>query len=447
MGKKVRLQQKVETSANQDKSGRGKNYRKRINFNETREFTKSALKGLPKTSGIYIMKSKKGDILYVGKASSLKKRLSSYYRANKSFKTASLMEKVSSIDCIECESPEQALILEAALIKEKKPKYNIALRDSKSYPYIEINKEKYPRIVITRAKKVKGNVYFGPYPGVKILKDALNSIRKIFPYRTCSVLPQKACLFFHLKLCPAPCVQKISSSEYLSGIENICKILKGERKNLIEDLTNNMKKLADKKYFEEAAVLRDKLLAIDVLYTGRPKVHEILALKDILKLSSLPLTIEAIDISSFGEYDSAGSVVVFKDAVPDKRSYRRFLIKTVKKIDDYSMIAEIVKRRYGRLKKEKKPLPNLVVIDGGKGHVHRAKEELELLGVKIDLIGIAKKNEEIWFPDSFKPLIIPKDNPCLHLIQRLRDEAHRFARKYHLLLRDKKMKEFKKQNY
>ncbi|MCK5393451.1 MAG: excinuclease ABC subunit UvrC [Candidatus Omnitrophica bacterium] len=444
MEKKIKLIKKVERFLNRDKCANRGNYRGKTGLNKKCEFTKSSLKTLPKTSGIYIMKSKEGDVLYIGKASSLKKRVTSYYAANKSFKTTSLMEKVFNIDYIECESPEQALILESALIKEKKPKYNIALKDSKTYPYVEITKEKYPRIIISRAKKIKGNIYFGPYPGGKTLKDALNLIRKIFPYRTCSVLPRKACLFFYLKLCPAPCVEEISVLEYMSGVKNICKILKGERKKLIEDLKNNMKKLADKKDFEEAAVVRDKLIAIDILYIGRPKAHEILDLKDILKLSSLPLTIEAIDISSFGEDDSTGSVVVFRDAVPDKRSYRRFLIKSVNKMDDYSKIAEIVKRRYGRLKKEKKPLPNLVIIDGGKGHVHRAKEELDFLGINIDIIGIAKRNEEVWFPDSSKPLIISKDNPCLHLIQRLRDEAHRFARKYHLLLRDKRISDLRK---
>ncbi|MCK5494716.1 MAG: GIY-YIG nuclease family protein, partial [Candidatus Omnitrophica bacterium] len=203
MEKKIKLIKKVDRFLNLDKCESSGNYRGKIDLTKKCEFTKSSLKTLPKTSGIYIMKSKEGDILYIGKASSLKKRVTSYYAANKSFKTTSLMEKVFNIDYIECESPEQALILESALIKEKNPKYNIALKDSKTYPYVEITKEKYPRIIISRAKKIKGNTYFGPYPGGKTLKDALNLIRKIFPYRTCSVLPRKACLFFHLKLCPA----------------------------------------------------------------------------------------------------------------------------------------------------------------------------------------------------------------------------------------------------
>ena len=405
------------------------------------------IKQLPLGPGVYIMKSKKGKILYVGKAISLRKRVSSYFFGSCDSKTDSLLKNTENIDYIECENPQQALILEAALIKEKKPKYNISLRDNKSYPYVEITKEKFPRIFISRPKSKTKNILFGPYPQVKTLKAALALVRKVFPYRSCRNMPKSACLFSHLKLCPAPCLvgeaiplgRKISLSDYKNNIRNICKILKGERKKLVRELTAKMKKFSETKNFEKAAFLRDKLVAIDNLYKGKPKVHEIIALKEALGLIHLPLSIEGVDISSLGRCDCVGSIVVFRDGVPDKNSYRRFCIKAAKKRDDYGMVAEVLRRRYSRLRDEKSPLPDLVIIDGGKGHLSRANKELRALGIFIPLIGIAKKNEEIWVPSAKTPLLISRDNPGMRLIQRVRDEAHRFAHAYGLLLREKRV--------
>ena len=399
---------------------------------------KEKVKKLPLGPGVYIMKSKRGKVIYVGKATSLRKRVSSYFSKAADSKTNSLLKNVDDIDYIRCESPEQALILEAALIKEQKPKYNISLRDNKSYPYIEITKEKFPRIFISRPKVKHKNLFFGPYPQTKTLESALTLIRRVFPYRSCKRMPKTACLFFHLKLCPAPCKGEISLSAYKNSIESICKILKGQRRELAGELTVKMKKLAAGKKFEKAVSLRDKLLAIDSLYEGKPKAHEIIALKEILNLPKLPLHIEAIDISSLGRSDCVGSVVVFKDGVPDKNSYRRFQIRTARKRDDYDMIAEVIRRRYSRLIKEKSCLPNLIIVDGGKGHLLRAHKELETLGVFIPLIGIAKKNEEVWTVSKKTPVTIARSNPGLHLIQRARDEAHRFAHAYGLIRRRKR---------
>jgi len=386
---------------------------------------KKKVKQLPQSCGVYIMKSKRNEVLYVGKASSLKTRVSSYFSKRISGKTDILIAQVADIDYIECESEEQALILEAALIKEKKPKYNISLKDSKSYPYVEITTESFPRIFISRPKKRAGKVLFGPYPKAGTLKSALVLIRKAFPYRTCRTMPKSACLFYHLKLCPAPCIGKISLTDYKTVVDGISKILKGERKRLVRSIDKKMQKLAAKKQFERAARLRDKLLAIESLYKGKPKAHEIISLKDILNLPSLPLVIEAIDISSLGKSDSVGSLVTFRDGAPDKNNYRRFLIRGVTKLDDYAKIAEVVKRRYSRLIKEKHKLPDLIIIDGGKGHVMTAYRVIKSLGVEIPLIGIAKRNEEVWFADKKKPLIIAKEAPCLHLIQRFEKKVLR----------------------
>lgn len=396
---------------------------------------KKKIKGFPLGPGVYIMKSARGEVLYVGKASSLRKRVSSYFVSRNLPKTEALLNNAVRIDYIECENSHQALILEAALIKEKKPKYNVVLKDGKSYPYVEATSEAFPRIHICRPRLKAGRLIFGPYTETKALKSALASIRRVFPFRSCANMPKVPCLFFHLKLCPAPCAGKISAAEYKSIIKSVCKILNGRRKELIRSLRLEMKNLAAQKNFEEAAKVRNKLLAVERLYKGRPGEHEILSLKEALNLSRLPLTIEAVDISSLGRNEAVGSLVTFKGGAADKSNYRRFLIKGVKGIDDYAMIAEVVRRRYSRLVKEKKKMPGLIIIDGGKGHLMSAYQELKALGRDIPIIGIAKRNEEIWLPFKGKPLVIPKNSPSLHLIQRARDEAHRFAHSYLLYRR------------
>ena len=182
---------------------------------------KAKIKQLPHSPGTYLMKSKKGNVLYVGKATSLKKRVSSYFGRKVSLKTEMFLADVADIDYIKCDSPEQALILEAALIKEKKPRYNIALRDSKTYPYLELSREKFARFFISRPRKKEEKILFGPYPQAQILRSALKLIRRIFPYRSCRKMPKTACLYFHLKLCPAPCEQRISYSDYKAIVDNI----------------------------------------------------------------------------------------------------------------------------------------------------------------------------------------------------------------------------------
>lgn len=403
---------------------------------------KEKVKRLPLGCGVYIMRSKEGKVLYVGKASSLRKRVHSYFLKNVSLKTGFLMEKVADIDYIECNSQEQALVLEAALIKEEKPKYNIVLRDDKSYPYIEITADGFPRVFIARKKTNKSSRYFGPYPQVSVLKSVLNLMRKIFPYCSCVSFKSRQCLFSHLNLCPAPCAGRITKAEYKENIRNIIKILKGEREELIKNLRKSMQEFSNKNRFEEAGDLRDKIVSLENLYKGRVLTHELLSLKESLSLSSIPLRIEAIDISSLSGKQATGSVVVFQNGIACKALYRRYRIKEVIVTDDYAMMAEVVRRRYSRLLNENSKMPDLIVVDGGPGHVQVAKCELDKLKLKIAIIGIAKRNEEIWLPERHRPLVLSKDSAALHLIQRLRDEAHRFARKYHFLLRKKKIVEY-----
>ncbi len=396
---------------------------------------KKKIEGLPDSCGVYIMKSPAGKVLYVGKATSLRKRVRSYFSTQASVKTGMLRGEVADIEFIACESPEQALIVEAALIKEEHPKYNISLRDSKTYPFVEVTREGFPRIFISRPKTKTRSLLFGPYPHAGLLKPALNMIRKVFPYCSCRRRPHKPCLYYHVRLCPAPCAGKISAAAYRETIVNICKILRGERRALVKKLQRSMQRFSAQQKFEEAAAIRDKLAALENLYQGKPREHALLSLKKILGLGKIPLRIEAVDVSILGAEDAVGSVVVFRDGVPDKRGYRRFRIKTVPGVDDCAMIAEVVGRRYTRLQKEKKSLPDLLVIDGGRGQVGSAYERLRELEIRLELIGIAKQREEIWFPERSVPVRIPFDNPALQLIRHVRDEAHRFAHGYQLTRR------------
>jgi len=396
---------------------------------------KEKIKNIPDSCGVYIMRDKDNKILYIGKAVSLKKRIRSHFSNKSLLKTEFLLDEVNDIEYIECNSQEQALLLEAALIKENKPKYNVIFRDDKIYPYVEITKELFPRVFISRPRNKRDKILFGPFPKVNLIKSALALIRKIFPYRSCKNMPKKACLYFHLNLCPAPCIGKISLKDYKENIDSICKILSGDRLSLIEDLKKKIEFFSNNQEFEKAKLLRDKLFSLHAIYKGKTYEHELLALKEILNLKKIPLIIEGIDISSISGKILVGSVVRFRGSIPDKGNYRRYRIKEVNKNDDYACIAEVVRRRYRKLIIQK-DLPDLIIIDGGLGHLNIAKKELNNLGLDIPIIAIAKKNEEIYL-GSLEPILIPKDNPALHLVQKIRDEAHRFAHKYHLLLRNK----------
>ncbi|MFH1772177.1 MAG: excinuclease ABC subunit UvrC [Candidatus Omnitrophota bacterium] len=406
-----------------------------------KEELKKSARGFPDCPGIYIMKSAKGDIFYIGKANSLRKRVLSYFTQSNLPKNELLLKNVAAIDYIKCLSEAQALILEASLIKEKKPKYNISLRDDKSYPFIEVTREEFPRISIVRPKSKTKSILFGPYTKSKSVKAALDLIREVFPFRTCRRLPGQPCLYHHIGLCPGPCAGKIKVNDYRKAISSICGILQGERKKIVLSLRKEMKLLSSQKQFEQAALVRDKLNALDGLYRGRANQHELISLKELIGLKGVPLVIEAMDISSLGPKLAVGSLVVFRDGVPDKNSYRRFSIKGVKKIDDYAMIREVTARRYSRLKSEEKSMPDLIIVDGGKGHIETVRKQLAGINCNVKVIGIAKRNEELWLESKDEPLIIPGNSPSLHLIQRIRDEAHRFAHNYHLLRRKKRMYE------
>ncbi len=415
------------------------------------------LEKLPELPGVYIMRNTEKEVIYIGKARNIKKRVSSYFvkHANLSTKLQKLTQEVTDIEYKVVRSESEALILEAALIRHHKPKYNTLLKYGIRYPYIRITvEEPFPRIIITRVKSNPKSLYFGPYSSVKKMRQMLKVIQRFFPLRSCSIKlkegeqkRKRPCLDFYLGRCPAPCTGNISQEEYMKTVEELIMFLKGERRELLERLREQMHKYAKELKFEEAAYIRDKINAV----ASTPSTHKILEKKDnsqeemeelrhILKLNRTPEFIEGIDISNLFGSEAVGSVVTFRMAKPYKRGYRRYKIKSVEGIDDYSMIKEIVYRRYSRILKEGEILPDLILIDGGRGQLSSALESLNKLNLDLSIISIAKKEELIFTPHSSEPIQLPKDSHALHLLQRVRDEAHRFAISYHRRLRDKKIR-------
>lgn len=403
------------------------------------------LKSIPLTSGVYLMKGPSGKVIYTGKAVSLRKRVQSYFTRSQNIhpKTRLLVSEVADIDWIETSSEAEALLLEASLIKKYKPKYNVELRDDKSYPYIEVTNGPFPKVSIQRPRaKTKGYRYYGPYVDARLIREALSLIRKIFPFRTCEPFARKACLDYHIGLCPAPCEGKISRRDYARNIRNVCLILEGKKDALYKGLKMDMESLARGKKFEQAAQARDQIRAIGALYAGTRDINyykEAEQLQRLLSLPRRPERIETFDISNIMGDQAVGSMVSFLNGKPDKSNYRRFRIKEVEGSDDVRMIAEVVRRRYRRLKDEGLPYPDLIVIDGGKGQLSSACGELGALGVAIPVAALAKKEEEVFLPKKRDPIRLSHRSLALQLLQRMRDEAHRFAVKYHRHLRNEKM--------
>lgn len=406
---------------------------------------KTKIKTLPDTSGVYLFKDAQGKVIYVGKAVSLRRRVESYFGANtRHLKTDLLVGHIAQLDIIQTASQAEALLLEASLIKQYQPKYNVELKDSKTYPYIQITKEEFPLVSVVRlngrqSKHLKADFY-GPYVDPSLIREALVIIRKIFHFRTCAPLADKPCLYYHLGLCDAPCIKNISSQEYARNIRHVRLILEGKKDDLYRDLQTEMEELSRQNNFEAAARVRDQLRAIGALYSGTQDINyfkEAEQLQRALGLKRAPHRMECFDISNIMGHQAVGSMVSFLNGQPDKSNYRRFKIKTVEGIDDFAMMAEIVCRRYSRLKEERALFPDLIIIDGGKGQLSAALAELKKLEVQIPIIALAKQEEEIFVPGKRHAIVLPKDSLGLQLLQRVRDEAHRFAITYHRKLRGK----------
>ncbi len=540
------------------------------------EHLKQIALNLPQKPGVYLFLDKNDKVIYVGKAKNLKKRVSSYFnRSHDNSKTLMLVKNINSIRHIIVETETDAFLLENTLIKQYKPKYNIQLKDDKSYPWIVIKNEPFPRVLITRNVEKDGSQYFGPYTSMQLARTLLELIKEVFKIRTCNLdlSPEKIqqkkykpCLEYHIHNCLAPCIGLQSQQDYDKNIEQIRKILKGKTQSVINYMKRQMLEYAEKLEFEKAHDLKEKIKLLEnyqskstvvnhalndldvftiidsenVAYVNflkvvdgkiiqtystqiRKKLNEDkkeilqqaiiqirhdklfnvsnareilvpfeidlklpnvkitvpkkgdkkklieLSLKNLeyyknikekqkeqtspetkavklleqvkkdLNLKNIPIHIECFDNSNLQGTNPVASCVVFKYGKPSKKDYRKFSIKTVQGIDDYASMREIIYRRYKRLLDEKQPLPDLIVIDGGKGQLSAALESLKKLNIhdKVDIISIAKKFEEIYRTNDPYPLYIDRKSYTLKLIQQIRDEAHRFGITYHRQKRDK----------
>lgn len=406
---------------------------------------KEKIKILPRSPGIYIMKDGDGRAIYVGKAVNLRKRVASYFRPKAPLgeRIGAMIRLVKDIDYIATSTEAEALIYENGLIKQLSPRYNVALKDGKSYPMLKLTMdEDFPRLIATREKKNDRSAYYGPYANAKLLRQALVFLKQIFPLRSCVKLGNKACLEYHINQCLGPCVGNIKRDEYSEIVKELKLFLQGRRKELLDAISSKMKEAAGREDFEAAAVFKGRLEALStikedsVLYKPSGDLEE---LGRILGMSKTPETIEAFDISNIMGEAAVGSMINFYKGRPRKDEYRHFRIKTVSGIDDYAMMREIVRRRYSRIIKEGGKLPDLILVDGGKGHLGAACGELENLGIlKVPVVGIAKEFEKLYVKNKKDPIVLPKESKALHLLQRIRDEAHRFAISYHKNLMSKR---------
>ena len=542
------------------------------------------LKRVPKQPGVYLLKNADGKTIYVGKAKALRERLRSHFRPGprEDVRHRLLMAKVAGFETVVTDSEIEALILEANFIKEHHPKYNVNLKDDKSYPYIRVTHEPYPRVVVSRRIVRDGSRYFGPYTDVGSMRQLLAAVRRIFPVRTCGfeitedsirAKKHKVCLMYHIRRCGGPCVGMVGEEDYRWTVREVVAFIQGKNSQLKKDLETRMSELAACKRFEEAAQLRDEirsiaafqsrqkvvdgslanrdivvsategglgcglvfnvrdgkivnrlhfilegidalaepeltgafvkqyyvrtddvpeevLLPVDIPDAGgiaawlagkrggdvrlsvpkrgkqlglmgmcrqnaRLLLEELLAQKDKagdwlapsvqalardLRLPKIPRHIEAFDVSNLAGADAVASLVVFENGKPKKSEYRKFRIRRVGGIDDFAMMAEVVDRRIGRLQKEQRPLPDLILVDGGKGQLSAALGVLARRGFSNQpIVGLAKRLEEVFVPGASDAQTLPKTSASLRLLQRVRNEAHRFAVQYHRTVRKKRM--------
>lgn len=542
------------------------------------------LNSLPPNPGVYQFKNADGNIIYVGKAQNLRSRVRQYFQKSHSSdpRVETMISKISDVELIVTDSEVEALILESNLIKKLKPRYNVVLKDDKSYPYVVITKEPFPRVFVTRRIVKDGSRYFGPYTDVKTMRFALKTIRDIFMIRSCNYDIReetirkkkfKVCLDYHIKKCEGPCEGLVTEQWYNGMIDQVAQVLRGKTGSVIDSLQSEMEKLSESLRFEDAARIRDRLKAIEV-YNERQKIvdskqvdrdiiatvskaddacavifkvregkvlgsrhfylsnaegkteselleaiieryylevddipseivlsgalegeslilswltarkgaevtievpkagekaklvamvknnaqflldelelqrmkrgdyvpHSVQALQRDLRLTVPPRRIECFDISNTQGTDSVAALVVFVDGKPKKSDYRKFKIRSVSGPDDFASMQEVVERRYSRMIANEEALPDLIMVDGGKGQLSSSAEVLKKLEIQdVPIIGLAKRLEEVFLPGESEPLTIPRTSSGLRLLQQVRNEAHRFAITFHRALRSKRI--------
>jgi excinuclease ABC subunit C len=420
---------------------------------------KAKVHELPNKPGVYLMRDRLGRVIYVGKARSLRKRVSQYFRPSRQMrwdpKTRALIDSIADFETFVVASEPEALLLEGKLIKEYKPHYNVLFKDDKRFLLVKVNmSELYPRFKFARLKKDDGARYFGPFAHAASVRQAMQFMRKKYGVLVQGTgAPKAKDLKYSTYLVPVP-LKDLPHEEYLRRVELACDFLEGRNKEAIEELEAQMREAATLTQFEKAAELRDVVNSLrDIARTVRerkftrdlkPKIDrqaEMTELQQTLQLPVLPSHIEGFDISNISGTLSVASTVCFRDGKPHKDHYRHYQIKTVEGSDDFASMAEVVGRRYARVREEGGALPDLVMVDGGAGQLSAALHALEAIGVSLPVIGLAKQMEEIYAPGQSEPLRLPRTSPALHLIQRLRDEAHRFANAYHQKLRKRRIQE------
>ncbi len=434
-----------------------------MDSSESPSALKEKVRRLPDKPGVYLMKDRLGRIIYVGKAKNLKKRVSSYFTPSRAMtwhpKIRALIEMIADFDTMEVRSEPEALLLEGKLIKQWKPRYNTDFTDDKRFLLVRVDlTEELPRIRLTRIKKDDRSRYFGPFAHSGLLRKTLGQMRHQFGILLGDATPQKLPdgtwqLYDDVRE-ELYGFQNITTPElYRQRVEDACQFLEGKSREWLETLREEMMASAGRQEFEKAAELRDVVFALEKTLAKTRKFerdHPVTTPDDaavgelgtVLGLPAPPRIVECFDISHISGTFVVASMVRFTDGRPDKNQYRRFQIKSFVGNDDFRAMEEVVGRRYRRLKQEGMPFPDLVVIDGGRGQIGAAlKSFLAIEVTPPALIGLAKKHETILFPDERAPLNLPLNSPALNLLQRLRDEAHRFANTYNADLRSKKIRE------
>jgi excinuclease ABC subunit C len=424
---------------------------------------KEKVRRLPDGPGVYLMKDRLGRILYVGKAKSLKRRVASYFQPARSFlsqpKIRALVEMVTDFDIIEVRSEPEALLLEGRLIKQYKPRYNTSFIDDKRFLLVRVDLEaELPRFTLTRLRKDDRSRYFGPFAHSALLRRTLAELRRRFGILLGDARPTRTGdgthrLYDDVRAEIYGHANEVTAADYRVRVDAACEFLEGKSREWLQTLRAEMQATAARQEFERAAELRDIVQALEETLAktrrfervpARPRPDEVALrlLAEALRLAAPPAHLECFDISHISGTFVVASMVHFTAGRPDKDQYRRFQIKSFVGNDDFRAMTEVVGRRYRRLAQEKKPFPDLVVIDGGRGQVAAAlKAFLALELTPPPLVGLAKEHETIVFPDERPPLNLPLTHPGLQLLQRLRDEAHRFANTYNADLRSRKIRE------
>lgn len=400
----------------------------------------------------------------MGKAKSLRKRLSSYFQPSRKLradaKLRALIKSIEAYEILPVKSEAEALLLESRLIKQYHPRYNVDLRDDKRFLHICLDlATAFPRLELTRLRKEDGRLYFGPFPRAGALRDTVHFLAHHFGLRTCRPrVPDETtkahCLSRAIKACSCPCSGDVTTDEYNSRVQATIAVLQGETEGVIEHLETEMMQFAAQKRFEDAARVRDSIENLkgvcvrnqrtftrtDLTQQHPPPPDGIEPLREALGLAVPPDVIECFDISNTGGHLAVGSLVCFEAGKPARRNYRRYRIKSPEATDDTAMMREVVARHFTRRREEGRGLPDLVVVDGGKGQLSAAIEGLAAAEIEpIPILGLAKKQEEIFLPGQSVPITLPRHHQGLHILQAIRDEAHRFALGYHQALRRRRI--------